>query len=75
VLRHVNQGGSFGGNPLRQTIGLGKAERIERVEVFWPKTGLTQVVEGVPLDATIRVVEGQPGFRPIDVKRTPFRRP
>ncbi len=74
VYRHVNTGASFGSNPLRQTIGLGKAEQIERVEVFWPKTGVTQVVEGVPLDATVRVVEGQPGFTAIDVKPTPFHR-
>jgi hypothetical protein len=74
IFRHLNQGGSFGGNPLRQTIGLGKAERIERVEVFWPKTGQTQVVEDVPLDAMIRVVEDKPGFTTIDVKRVPFRR-
>jgi hypothetical protein len=75
IYRHVNTGGSFGSSPLRQTIGLGKAERIERVEVFWPKTAVTQVVNGVPLDAAIRVVEGQSGFTAIEVKRTPFRRP
>ncbi|HEX5051812.1 MAG TPA: CRTAC1 family protein [Planctomycetota bacterium] len=74
VHRHVGTGSSFGGNPLRQTIGLGKAERIERVEIFWPKTGVTQVVDGVPLDATIRVVEASAGFTPIAIARTPFHR-
>ena len=42
IYRHVNSGGSFGGNPLRQTIGLGASSRIERLEVFWPTTGVTQ---------------------------------
>ncbi|MEO6596874.1 MAG: CRTAC1 family protein [Planctomycetota bacterium] len=74
VYRHVGTGSSFGGNPLRQTIGLATAERIERVEVFWPKTGLTQVVEGVPFDAMVRVVEGQPGCAPIAAARVSFRR-
>ena len=44
IYRQVGSGGSFGGSPLRQTIGLGRAERIERVEVLWPRTGATQVV-------------------------------
>lgn len=74
IYRHVNQGASFGGNPLRQTIGLGKAERIERLEVFWPRTGRTQVLENVPMDATIRVVEGAASCEPITVPPVPFRR-
>ena len=57
VYRHVNTGGSFGANPLRQTIGLGKAQRILAVEVYWPTIGITQREENVPLDALIRVTE------------------
>jgi len=41
----VSRGGSFGANPLRQTIGLGKATAITAIEVFWPTTGETQVVD------------------------------
>src|SRR5262249_57738221 len=33
VHRHVSSGSSFGGNPLQQTIGLGKATRVARMEV------------------------------------------
>ena len=58
VYRHVNTGGSFGANPLRQTIGLGKAQRILAVEVYWPTSGITQREENVPLDALVRVTEG-----------------
>lgn len=74
IWRDVSCGGSFAGGPLRQTIGLGKAERIERVEVTWPVTGTVQVVEGVPLDALVRVSEGQPGFAKIDAPRFSFHR-
>ena len=74
VHRDVNTGGSFGSNPLRMTIGLGKAERIERFEVFWPKTGITQVVENVPLDASIEVVEGKAGFTKRDLAPLPFKK-
>ena len=36
VYKHVNSGGTFGANPLRQTIGLGKASIVRILEVFWP---------------------------------------
>ena len=35
VHRHVSSGSSFGGNPLEQHIGLGKADRVAR----WRSTG------------------------------------
>lgn len=57
VYRWVNSGGSFGANPLRQTLGLGDAERIVALEVHWPTTGLDQRFEDVPLDAIVRVEE------------------
>ncbi len=56
--RRVNGGGSFGGNPLRQTIGLGRPESVEAVEVYWPTTDLTQTFETVEMDRLYRVVEG-----------------
>jgi tetratricopeptide (TPR) repeat protein len=68
IYRQVTSGGSFGANPLRQTIGLGKADAIERLEVFWPRTGKTQLVEGVALDRAIRVVEGKQGFTEIALR-------
>ena len=36
IYRHVNSGGTFGCNPLRQTIGVGKASRIDKLEIYWP---------------------------------------
>jgi hypothetical protein len=66
--RHVNSGGSFGANPLRQSIGVGRAERVERLEVLWPKTGKTQVFEDLPVDAWIRVVEGEEATTPLAVR-------
>ena len=32
IHRQIGNGGSFGCNPLRQTIGLGRADRVERLE-------------------------------------------
>lgn len=62
VYKHVNSGGTFGANPLRQTIGLGQASQIERLEVYWPTTDATQVFTEVPLDAFIEVVEEREQF-------------
>jgi hypothetical protein len=59
IYRHVNSGGSFGANPFMQTIGLGKADRVERIEVFWPTTGRTQVLEDLPVDHLVRIVEAE----------------
>ncbi len=62
VYKHVGSGGSFGASPLRQTVGLGRAERIARLSVLWPATGRTQVLHDVPLDASIEIVENEEGF-------------
>jgi hypothetical protein len=69
VYRYVNSGGSFGANPLRQTIGLGRAERISRVEVLWPWKRLMQELKEVPLDGFIRVVEGREGLSALDLSQ------
>ena len=74
IYRHVNSGGSFGANPLRQTIGLGTASRIESLEVFWPTTGRTQTVADVPVDLVLRIVEGEPSYVPIPLKTLKLRR-
>ena len=50
IYRHVNGGGSFGGNPLRQTIGLGAADGIESIEIFWPASGIRQQFVDVDMD-------------------------
>lgn len=57
VHRTINSGGSFGANPLRQTIGLGASSVVDRLEVFWPRTGETQVFDDVAPNQVIRVTE------------------
>jgi hypothetical protein len=74
IYRHVGPGSSFGGNPLRVEIGLGKAEAIERFEVLWPRSGATQVIDGVPMDARVRIVEGTAGWQPLAIRDSGARR-
>jgi hypothetical protein len=71
VQRHVSSGSSFGGNPLQQTIGLGKAARVARMEIHWPTSGTTQVICDIPADQAIEVTEFAEGFRPLDWKPLP----
>ncbi len=66
IYKHVNSGGSFGANPLSQSLGLGQASKINRLEVYWPTTGMTQTFSSVPMDQTIQVTEGQSHFRVLE---------
>ncbi len=60
VHRTVSTGASFGGNPLRQEIGLGDATEIREVEIRWPGSGTVQKVSGLQLDQFYRLREGTP---------------
>jgi hypothetical protein len=62
VHRTVGTGGSFGGNPMRQELGLGAAVGKVRLRVTWPTSGCEQIFEDVPLDATLRIVEFATAF-------------
>ena len=64
VHRRVNGGGSFGGNPLRQTIGLGQPEAVEKVSVYWPASDRTQTFADAAPDRLYRVVEGRDQLEP-----------
>ena len=69
IYRHVNSGGSFGANPLRQTIGLGGAERVRKLSIFWPRTGRTQTFHDIVADQVIRIVEDEKKFTKIGLRK------
>jgi hypothetical protein len=69
--RTVGSGGSFGASALQQEIGLGDADDISRVEIFWPTTSRTQTLTGISLDQTYRVREDQDVA--VAETRPPFR--
>jgi len=68
VHRHVSSGSSFGANPLQQTIGLGKAERVAVLEVRWPTSGTKQVFLDVAVDQAIEITEFAADYRKLDWK-------
>jgi hypothetical protein len=58
IYRTVGYGSSFGGNPLRQHIGVGKAQRIAEIEVAWPTSKLVQKFHDLPVDRAFHLREG-----------------
>ena len=68
IYKHVNSGGSFGANPLRQYIGLGNADKIERLEIYWPTSDTTQIFHNVPMDRFIRIQENADQYKILKLK-------
>lgn len=58
IYKTVSSGAGFGASPLCQEIGLGQAQGIESVEIFWPTSGETQVLRGFSTDRFYSVREG-----------------
>ena len=46
IYRTISSGGSFGGNPFREFIGLGKNKNVSKVIIEWP-SGNTQTESGL----------------------------
>jgi hypothetical protein len=57
--REVTSGGSFGASSFTQHIGLGKAKRIKRLEVWWPATNTRQAFEDQPVNRMMEIREFQ----------------
>jgi len=73
IHRTVGTGGSFGSSTYRQEIGLGTSTRVTRVEIRWPASGLTQVLEHLDIDTCYHVREGE--ARAVAVTLPTFRWP
>ena len=74
VYREVNCGGSFGANPLRQHIGIGQAEVIDRIEIQWPVTNQIQVFKNIPAGLNIKIKEGAANFTTYKLKKYDFEK-
>lgn len=66
VYRHVDSGGSFGANPLRQTLGLGRAAKVDVLEVHWPTSARTQVFRDVAVDQAFEIREDRDELRRLE---------
>ncbi|HEX5083245.1 MAG TPA: CRTAC1 family protein, partial [Blastocatellia bacterium] len=61
--REVTSGGSFGASSLRQEIGLGRARRIDIMEISWPAGGSRQVFQNVKVNQFIEVKESEDNYQ------------
>jgi enediyne biosynthesis protein E4 len=70
-LRYSNGGNGFASqSTARIHFGLGKATKIESIEMRWP-SGLKQTVPALPVDHWYKLVEGKPtnNLQPWEPKR------
>ncbi|WP_186775369.1 CRTAC1 family protein [Rubripirellula tenax] len=68
IHRWVNTGSSFGGNPLRQDIGVGKAKVIDTIEIDWPASGTHQTFHDVPTGQFLIIEEFSETPQPVECK-------
>lgn len=71
IYRDVNSGGSFGSSPLCQHIGLGKAARIDTLEVWWPTSNTRQVFQNVNSNQYIEIHEFSKEYRKLNRRPVP----
>jgi tetratricopeptide (TPR) repeat protein len=71
IYRTIGNNGSFGGNSLVETIGLGDAREVSELIVHWPTSGTTQTFRGVKADQSIEITEGAESF--VARKNTPLK--
>jgi hypothetical protein len=70
----VGSGGSFGANSIQLEAGLGKATKIESIEVSWygnPKN--KQVFKNVGMDQIVKLTEGMAKIEKTGYKATPLQ--
>ena len=72
IHRHITSGSSFGANPLRQTIGLAKADRVAVLQIDWPTSGTTQVFRDIPVNQSIEITELEKGYKTLKITAIPL---
>jgi hypothetical protein len=75
VYMDVNCGGSFGGNPLRKQLGLGKAGVIDELRISWPTSGIVQVFRNVRPRQFVKIKEGDDRLIPMNLAKLSLRMP
>jgi hypothetical protein len=57
IHREVTSGGSFGAGSFQQHIGIGEADRVEALEVWWPASKTRQRFDDVKPDQFLEIEE------------------
>ena len=59
--RDVSGGTNFGCLPFEQHFGLAAAQKVDALQIRWP-SGLVQRFTGLPINDTVRFIEGRAGW-------------
>lgn len=70
IYRTVSTGGSYGSSPLQQHIGLGTADKIEKVIITWPSSGIVQEFDKLKINNVYLINEKE--RKPDKIKVKPF---
>jgi hypothetical protein len=73
VYMDVNSGGSFGCNPFRKEIGIGKARMIDSLIIRWPTSGIVQVFKDIAPRQFLTIEEGSDKVVKENIRRLNFR--
>jgi hypothetical protein len=69
IYRAVGSVSSFGGNPMRQHIGVGQASVVKEIEVWWPTSNTRQHFTNLPVDSAFHITEFNDTPEPIHWKQ------
>ncbi|HIA36563.1 MAG TPA: CRTAC1 family protein [Flavobacteriales bacterium] len=72
IHRTVTTGGSFGCSSMQVEIGLGKAEKVIEIVVFWPASGIKQTFQDIPVNRFILIAENKNQIIELDRKKISF---
>ncbi len=69
IYRDVNSGGSFGASALRAEMGLGRATKIDKLEILWAGSNRKQVFENIAANQFIYIKEGDSQVKRLDIRK------
>jgi FG-GAP-like repeat/ASPIC and UnbV len=75
IHRTIGNNGSFGGNPLLETIGLGDVARVATLQLYWPTSKITQTFHDLAADQAIEVTEGVDKYRVMQQRKLKIPNP
>jgi len=74
VYKDVNSGGSFGASPLRQEIGIGRAQYIDQLKITWAGSRTVQVFKNVAPNQFLQLTEGDNKLKAVKLSKLTFRK-
>jgi ASPIC and UnbV/FG-GAP-like repeat len=71
IHRVIGNNGTFGGNTLVESIGLGDATTVDSLVVTWPTSKTTQTFHQLAADQSVEITEGTNAFRSVPRSLSP----